>query len=295
MKIFEYCMFHNEHAALAIKQRESARWVDELHICESDLTFRGGPRARALPGADHFLKPHVFPGSTLFEPPYRWGFSRYPPFFRKKKRARQNEAMQRDFVHELLGRIEDQDILILSDVDEIVDARRADELVDAATKHGAVSIRLHHTLFYLNLYSTNWHEIWPGSPPDYAYRVFAMTGAYFRAMARTSDRLRKLGEWGKLDSEIPLLDGFAGFHHSWLGDEAAAIDKLQSYSHSFSDHNAALVSAADGSVNAAAMREAMRTGQSIFPGNQLELRSFESLEPLQSVRELGDELCELIL
>lgn len=294
MKIYEYCMFHNEHAALAIKMRESARWVDELHVCESDQTFRGGERPSALPPASDFLQTHLFPGSTRFEPPYRWGFSRYPPFFRKKKRARQNETMQRDHVHQLFSGIAGDDIVILSDIDEIVDARRADELVAMAKQNGVASVRLHHTLFYLNLYSTNWHEVWPGSPPDYAHRVFAMTGEYFHTMRRTSDRLRKLGEWGKLDKEIALLDGFAGFHHSWLGDEQTAIDKLQSYSHSFSDHSAGLVNQ-DGTVNAAAMREAMQAGRSIFPDNTLELRSFDQLEPLQSVRDMADDLSELAL
>lgn len=293
MRVFEFCMFHNEHAALAIKRVESAKWVDELHLCEADLTFRGAPRPKVLDEENAFLKPHLFPGTTRFEPPYRWGISRYPPFIRKKKRARQNEAMQRNYVHEMLD-VDESDIIILSDVDEIVDSRRAEELIDAAKKHGVVSVRLHHTLFYLNLYSTNWHEVWPGSPPDYAYRAFVMTGAHFCSMRRSSDRLRKLGEWGKLENEVPLLDGFAGFHHSWLGDEKAAIDKLQSYSHSFSDHNASLINP-NGSVNAQEIREAMQAGRSIFPGNTLELRDFNEQAPLQSVTEMQCHLSGLIL
>ena len=294
MKIYEFCMFHNEHAALEIKRRESSSWVDELHLCESDRTFRGGIRQPVLPASDEFLKTHLYPGAKRFEPGYRWGFSRYPPFFRKKKRARQNETRQRDYVHEALCSVSDDDIIILSDIDEVVDQRRAEELVDRAKRSGVASIRMHHTLFFVNLYSTNWHEVWPGSPPDYAYRVFAMTGAHFHAMKTSSDRLRRLGEWGKLNGEIDLLDGFAGFHHSWLGDEQAAMDKLQSYSHSLSEHDSSL-STEDGSPNAQRLREAIQSGQSIFPGNELEIRSFDELPPLKSVSELIAEKPELLL
>lgn len=294
MAIYEFCMFHNEHEALAIKRAESGRWVDELHLVESTRTFKGGPRSPALPDGDTFLRPHLFDGEARFYPAVRWGPSRRFPFFRRKSMARRNETIQRNFVHEALAGVADDDIVILSDIDEIIDPRHADEIVDAARKHGLVSVRLHHTLFYLNLYSTNWHEVWPGSPRDYAYRVFVMTGARFRALGEGSDRLRRRGEWGQLEGEVPLLEGFRGFHHSWLGDEKAALDKLNSYAHSLAEHRGDLAGPT-GEVTSESLARFIREGHSIFPGNTLELRSFEEVAPLPSVAANPERYRSLIL
>lgn len=283
MKVYEYCMFHNEHAVLDIKLRESRGWVDELHLCEANCTFQGERREPVLPAPDDFLKCHLFDGEARFHPPLKWGPSRHWPFFRRRKMARKNETMQRNAVHRILGAVNDDDIVVLSDIDEILDSRHAGEVIDAARRHGIVSVRLHHTLYYLNLYSTNWHEVWPGSPPDYAYRLFVMTGARFRKLAQGSDRLRRRGEWGQLNRKVHLLDGFRGFHHSWLGDEAAALAKLRSYAHSADEHRADLLDEA-GNISAGKLRDCIRSGQSLFPGNRLEVRGFDEVEPLVTVR-----------
>lgn len=295
MRIREFCMFHNEHAALAIKRSEAGRWIDELHLCESNRTFQGGARALALAdAADGFVHVHPHDGAARFHPPLRWGFSRYWPFFRRKKMARRNETMQRDLVHEALADVAADDIVILSDIDEILDARRADEVIDAARRHGIVSVELRHTLYYLDLYSANWHEVWPGSPANYAYRVFIMTGAWFHALSEGSDRLRRRGEWGRLDRDIPLLRGFRGFHHSWLGGAEAALDKLNAYAHSPNEHRPELIGE-DGRVSPERLASFIRAGQSIFPGNRLEIHSFDEIEPLQSVMERRDDLGSLLL
>ncbi|WP_324741227.1 hypothetical protein U8326_14975 [Tsuneonella sp. CC-YZS046] len=284
MKIFEFCMFHNEHPALALKMRESAKWVDELHLCEANRTFRHGERSPALPPETVFLKPHLFDGASRFHPACRWGFSRYFPFFRKKEMARRNETSQRNHVHEVLAGVADDDLVILSDVDEIVDSRRAGEVIDAARRHGIVSIEMHHTFFYLNLYSTNFHEVWKHSPANYAYRTFAMTGAAFRTLRHSSDRLRRLGEWGRLHERIFLLRGFHGFHHSWLGDEQAALEKLRSYSHSLGEH-AGELAGPDGEISHEALRNMMREGRSLYEGNRLEVKDFSEIPPLQAVTD----------
>lgn len=294
MKIREFCMFYNEHAALAIKLGEGASWVDEVHMCESSRTFQNTPHtpslnAEQLPVADgaqshNLLHAHVFDGAHRFYPARKWGPSRYFPFFRKKSMARHNETMQRNHVHEVFADIADDDIIILSDSDEILDSRRADELIASTRKHGLISVRLHHTLFYLNLYSQNWHEVWPGSPPDYACRVFLMTGARFHALRQGSDRLRRLGEWGRLAGKVPLLDGFGGFHHSWLGDTQAAAAKLQSYAHSADEHRQDLLDD-EGRLSLNKLGALIHQGQSLFDGHRLEIRDFQQQPPLRHVAE----------
>lgn len=292
MKILEYCMFHNEYAVLEIKRGEASRWIDELHICESSKTFRGADRRSVLPAGDGFLIPHLFDG-TRFHPPRQWGPSRHWPFFRNKDMARKNETMQRNYVREIIDP-EDQDIVILSDIDEIIDSRYADQIIFSTKKHGIISVELHHTFFYLNLYSTNFHEVWKNSPPNYAYRVFVMTGQIFKSMRRSSDRLRRLGEWNRLGNEVHLVKGFSGFHHSWLGDEDVALDKIQSYSHSLGEHSPELAGA-DGAVSRDGLRALMQSGRSLFEGNNLVTKDFDEIPPLLTVAENAENYRKLIL
>lgn len=293
-RIYEFCMFHNEHAVLGLKTRESGKFVDELHLCESNRTFKGGERLLVLPPTTDFLKSHVFDGAARFHPGYAWGPSRFFPFFRKKKMARRNETLQRNHVHEVLDHVDDSDIVILSDIDEIIDARFADEVIEKAKRHGIVSIEMHHTLFYLNLFSTNWQEVWPGSPGNYAYRVFVMTGKHFRAMKEKSDPLRRRGEWNRLQQDVHLIKGFKGFHHSWLGDEDAALEKLNSYAHSVSEHRPEMANE-DGEVTRETLAKFIRTGKSIFPGNRLEIRTFAEVAPLECVAANREKLAHLFL
>ncbi len=294
MKIVEFCMFHNEHAALDIKQREARAWVDELHLCEANQTFQGSPRTPVLGQGDEFLRPCLFDGQACFHQAFAWGPSRHFPFFRRKPMARKNETLQRNHVHEVLAGIADEDLVILSDIDEIIDSRHADEVVELARRHGIVSVELHHTLFYLNLYSANWHEVWPGSPPNYAYRVFVMTGAHFRKLREGSDRLRRRGEWGRLHGEVHLLQGFRGFHHSWLGDEHAALDKITAYCHGLGDHRADLLDE-DGQPSLERLGHFIRSGQSFFPGNRLEIRSLQDIAPLGCIAADPDRYRHLML
>lgn len=74
--------------------------------------------------------------------------------------------------------LSDDDIVILSDIDEIIDSRYLDEIIHEVRKRGIVTIKLCFTLFYLNLVSTNW-----GGAPI-SYRLFIMT-KYFKKMSIT--------------------------------------------------------------------------------------------------------------
>ena len=283
MKVYEFNLFHNEEEALSIKRLEASRWIDELHVCEASRTFRGAPRPQSGLRDDDFVKVHRFDGGR-FHSEYAWGPSRYFPYFRRKDMARKNETLQRNAVHDVLDPLAD-DIVVLADVDEIVDSRHADEIISEARRHGVVSVRLRHTFFFLNLFSKRFHAAWPGSPPDYAYRVFVMTGDYFNRMRRSSDRLRRLGEWNRLGEEITLLDGYRGFHHSWLGDEYAAMAKLGAYAHRAEEHDPGLIDPATGEYGLDRVAQAIREGRSLFPGDELERRPLEPANALSSVAE----------
>jgi molecular chaperone DnaK len=83
--------------------------------------------------------------------------------------------------------------LSTSDIDEIIDSRFSEELIRYVNKYGITTIKLHYTLYYFNLFSKNWV-----GPPDYSYRVFLMSGEYFKRNSVNSNLLRKAGERGDL-------------------------------------------------------------------------------------------------
>ncbi|MBN4046644.1 hypothetical protein JYU02_01450, partial [bacterium AH-315-P15] len=154
MKIIEFSPFYNENLLLGIKTAEARAWIDEVHVVESNRTFRFAEKPYNLTIEDPLLIHHKLDGTIAFKGAFHRGISRRFPFYRKKDSARTNETIQRNVVHKAIDPADD-DIVILSDIDEILDSSKADYLVDQVTKHGLVTVRLHHSLFFLNLYSKN--------------------------------------------------------------------------------------------------------------------------------------------
>lgn len=278
MKVYELSPYNNERLVASIKMDESRSWVNELHVTESNRTFRNQPKIYSLEAshARHVIHhkldgEHVFFGET-------WGLSRKPPYLRRALNPWRNEAVQRNYASTLISP-EDDDVVIFSDIDEIIDHRKKDEVLDQVRKHGIVTVGLYLTLYYFDLFS----QSWPG-PPDYSYRVFLMTGQYFRRMQASSDMLRKLGEAGHLTSSVFRLPGFQGFHHSWLGNQDLIMNKLLSYSHDISDH-APGVFHEDGTPDQENIRRLLKTGASIF-GPKHELRVRNDVPLLASVEAM---------
>ena len=112
--------------------------------------------------------------------------------FNRVRSSWYNEAIQRNKSSDYGNIIADDDIVILSDIDEIIDSQYAEEIINEVKKRGVITIKMHFSLFYFNLFSVNW-----GGPEQYSYRTFIMTGEYFKNMKCSSDYLRKQGE-GKL-------------------------------------------------------------------------------------------------
>ena len=220
MKIYEFCPFNNENLVAKIKIAEHSKWLDELHITEANKTFTYLDKPFFFDNPiNNLTKYHQIDVNKKFKK-NGYGFSKSPWFVKFKNRAWFNESFQRNTSCSWI-RPDDSDIVILSDIDEILDYKRIDEVIDKVKQHQIVTVRLHFTLFYFNLFSKNW-----SGAPDYSYRVFVMTGKYFNELKISSDKLRKLGESGALINQIYCLDGFSGFHHSWLGDRDFVVKKI---------------------------------------------------------------------
>lgn len=294
MKIYEFSPFYNENRLANLKLTEGESWIDEIHICEANMSFRCSPKDYNF-SLDHSRAVHHrFDAEKEFRGPLRWGPSRHFPYFRNRDMARNNESTQRNYVHRVIEP-EDDDVVILSDLDEILDSTMAEYFVDMVKKHGVFTVKLHHTMFFLNLYSQNWHELWSGAPPDYGYRTFVMSGKYFRSMKTSSDRLRRLGEWGRLNDKIICADEFGGFHHSWLGDANAAIQKMSAYAHSVSDHGTNTRDPITGKLSIDNIRNLVEGRKSLFDGHDLVIRGLDEQPLLKSIMNDLASFQDLIL
>lgn len=277
MKIIECSPFFNENTVARIKIEEGVHWIDELHIAEADKTFRYQEKPYTFAHAGQpLVHYHQLEGRTSFKKS-RWGMTRELWFFRYKSFPWHNEMIQRNFACSQLD-YEDSDIIILSDIDEIIDSRHADRLVHEVQKHGILTVKFHFSFFFFNLFSRNW----PG-PPDYSYRTFLMTGAYFRKLKMTSDQLRKAGEHGDLLTKVHCFEPVAGFHHSWLGNEQMVADKLRAYAHAPEDHAQGLFNG--DAVDMNYLKKCIAEQRSIF-GHDHELYLDDGKQFLRSVDNL---------
>jgi hypothetical protein len=281
MRVIECCPFYNENDLLEIKVNEGKSWIDEFRISESSHTFKYKEKGYNLSTSSDKVVHLKIDGHNLFKEKYL-GLSRSLPFIRMKAGAWKNEAFQRNFAT-LDIHPNDDDIIILSDIDEIIDSRHAEYLIGLAKQHEVISVKLHFTMFYMNLFSLNWHEVWPGSPKDYGFRTFLMSGRYFNNLKYSSDKLRHLGEASKLVKTIFCPEEFMGFHHSWLGDEDAIYQKLMSYAHDIGDHGSEVQSAFEAGNIKEYISSKLAKNESIFPGHKLLKKNFGDVKWLNSI------------
>jgi hypothetical protein len=226
MKIYEFCPFFIENRAAEIKIKEDSSWVDQLHILESNKSFSNDDKNFNFNKnlmTDKVVY-HAYDVSNIFrnieEKPMYYSLN---PFDKKNfikwywklmnnSGVFFNESVQRNLCKPMLNElVEDNDIVILSDLDEIIDSRYADRIISEVKKHQIISINLYVTAYYLNLFCSTCV-----GAPNYCYRIFIMTGRYFKLMPFTSDFLRKCGFENRLVNNIYKLNEFAGFHHSLL-------------------------------------------------------------------------------
>lgn len=280
VRVHAATLFDKEDVVAGVALAESAKFVDEHIVVEADHTFTYRPKTRGFP---YESLPHVryepLDSGKLFEGP-RLRRRKNWPFLEFSVNPWENDRRQRNAACSFL-RPAPTDLVILADVDEIIDPRSWDRVAHYARRHGIVTIGLHHTMYFFNLFSsTNL-----GGPPDYSHRVFIMTGRYFSEMADTSDSLRKAGEAGKLINEVFRVPEISGFHHSWLGDADRAAEKLRSYAHSSGDHQPELFDS-EGQVNQEAMKAFIADKKSPFgPRHKLEVREdIDFLETVSSQR-----------
>jgi hypothetical protein len=280
MKIKLFVPYFNEQMLAKLNIISSLKWVDEFHLTESNYTFQGVKKDFNFNFDDYSsfmdkIKYHPvdFKNTFLFNRtffPHIGGKNRplwHPKVFYNT--SWYNEGVQRNKSCDKIL-IDDDDIIVLSDVDEIIDPKKFKLIIAAVEKHKIVTVKLHFSLLYFNLFSTNW-----SGPSDYSYRVFIMKGSEFRKRNYDYDTIRKLGERGKLSNEVFCLPEICGFHHSWIGNKNFIKEKLMAYAHvEHRDLNDDLY-----------IENCLRDGKSLFDNHEVHVdNSIDLLEEIETNR-----------
>ncbi|MCK7615648.1 hypothetical protein [Roseibium sediminicola] len=149
MKLYDCFVFHNEFDLLEIRLREMGDHVDHFVLVEANQTQRGGPkpyyfaenRARFAPWADKIIDLQVeFP-------------DKLPPalgvYKNRRKKDWERENFQRNCIAQALEACAPDDLVLLSDVDEIIRSEVLDTVLKEQLYRGRLlvfeqSLHKHH-------------------------------------------------------------------------------------------------------------------------------------------------------
>lgn len=201
MTIYDSFTFFNEYDLLEVRLAEHDPFVDYFIIAEGDKTFSGEPHPHQLDLND--------PRIAKYSHKIRY------------VRIALNEAPCDPWVNERIQRnalLEDtsfqaNDIILLSDLDEIVSRHAWPTLLATVQQSGVIGIRMKTMYYYVNLQGNN---------VDLT-KAKLFTGAHFCSLSSSADEIRQ--------SKTKPTDEYCGWHFSYLGQTEFIIQKLNSFSH----------------------------------------------------------------
>lgn len=224
-RVYDCFTYNGEAEVLAIHLHELAEVVDCFVIVEADRTFSGAPKPLRFDPADPRVAPfasriryvavHDMPDDGLDQAavPGDWLLDEpQTAYWRREKH-------QRDQIMRGLGDAGPDDLVLISDVDEIPRAQ-----VVAAMRDGPT-----HALFGLSLafyyFRANYRNV---EGPEAAC-IWTVAASY-RSLAQSSPHRLRMGI--RLGRQNAQLVADAGWHLSYLGmDDDAIRQKIRAFSH----------------------------------------------------------------
>jgi hypothetical protein len=144
LRIFEFNLYNNEEIIAKIKIDENKKWIEKTVITECDYTFSYIYKGYNF---KQFNEPSVIykkiSGKKCFKKP-GFGISGVYPFFRYKNQKWKNDGIHRNASVDI-SLINDNDIVVISDIDEIVNPLHCDEILGEARKRGIVTFKMFYT------------------------------------------------------------------------------------------------------------------------------------------------------
>jgi hypothetical protein len=205
-RVYDCVLFNGEFDTLAIRMQELAEVVYKFVVVESNETFSGLPKSVAFSIDHHAIK----------------GFADRIVFvlvddMPAGNDAWQRESWQRNAVLRGLTDASDDDLVLMSDVDEIPRATCVQQAL-ADPEALAFGFRMKLYYFFLNYRNT----------AGASNSIWAMGARRDFLRSHMPDTLRYEIRKGVIDARI-FDEG--GWHFSYLMDEAAVMEKIRSFSH----------------------------------------------------------------
>lgn len=194
-KIYDCLMYNGEDKMLNFRLHQLSEKIEKFLIVEGESTFSGHPKKlrfdinKFAKFKDRIIYKSV-PGLTDQE-------------------AWNNEYTQRRYIKECFRDIElkSDDIILLSDVDEIPDFNKIDRIPDIAV--------FYQDFYYYNTKCRNKNK-WRGTIVINAKLLLDKFNFDFENLRQARHQL-------------PIIEG--GWHYSYFGDADYIIDKIKSFSH----------------------------------------------------------------
>jgi len=218
MKIYDCFKFLNELDLLEIRLNELDSVVDKFVLVEFKETHTGKPKPLYFDEIKNTDKRF----SKFLDKIIHIGLEANP----KITNARRRDVFQRNAVKLGLSKCKPNDVIIVSDLDEIPAPDKIKSNLPDINGKNIVEFRQHNYRYFFNCRVNNpppQHPDWSGSRMI-RYKNFAY-GQDFRLL--TPEAKQRMGKVTYVE------DG--GWHFSWMGGVDAIIEKLGSFSHTEQD------------------------------------------------------------
>lgn len=216
MKIYDAFTFFNEIDVLKMRLELLYEVVERFYISEADHTHSGNPKPfhfeenirEFAPWADKIEYIKVICNIDELD------FSKTDKVYTPTSSSWRLEQDQRNALIACLDSIEDNDLVIVSDLDEFVDPKILIEIKKSGLNSGA-RLSLKNHCFYMNARVVNGVNVWQ--------HPFIASGR----LLRQHPDLSKI----RLHGSFPEAIEDAGWHFSYLGGAQQISHKLKSFAH----------------------------------------------------------------
>lgn len=199
--IYSCTLFFNEFNLLELKLSEELEYVDQFIIVQSPLTFSGKPKDLLLEYDHPKVKVINIPIDLVN---HNFGLSDL------KQIAFAREGFQRSYALNDIE-IQENDVIIISDIDEIIIGKEIPDLVEQCLFYGEINLKQKLFYYKLNLLVGDW--FCPRMVAGYLYQVGGLD----------------LDNWRRLYRNKVIET--TGKHFSYLSDAKGIVDKIESFSH----------------------------------------------------------------
>jgi hypothetical protein len=205
-KVYDCFLFFNEFELLKIRLDEMSPYVDKFVLVEAEETFRGDPKPLYFAENSHLFEEYKDKIIHIVVSGHYEDDARF-----------HRERHQRNQILKGLAECKKSDIIMISDVDEIVRGTDIPKIVELLTSKKASAVLCYQKMymFYLNRYTSPW--------PGTAATTFKKLKSTYGSMPDMVRRRRSKVHAAQIEN--------CGWHFSYMGGVEQMMKKISAFSH----------------------------------------------------------------